>query len=242
MTEPTTQTRPLPDGGGLRIYKELEQGSDEWLRARCGLVTASVVGKLITAKTIKPAVNDYSRALIATLAAERITGHVVPIIPNRAMERGTLDEPYAREIYAENYAPVTGVVELGFMVRSLGDADLGFSPDGLVGVDGLIEIKSREPHIQLRTILEDAVPAENMAQIQAGMLVSGRSWCDYISYSGGMPLYVKRVLPEKRWFDAITEATLAAERAILMAVRDYGTKSAGLVPTERIDHFADIEF
>jgi hypothetical protein len=55
-----------------------------------------------------------------------------------------------------------------------------------------------------------------------------------------MPLYVKRVLPDQKWFDAITEATLAAETAILMATRDYKTKSAGLVPTERIDHFADL--
>jgi hypothetical protein len=69
-------------------YTELEQGSDEWLQARCGLVTASVVGKLVT-PTLKTALNDTSRALTITLAAERITGHVDPTYVSANMERGT---------------------------------------------------------------------------------------------------------------------------------------------------------
>jgi len=146
---------------------------------------------------------DYSRALTLALVAERITGYVEPVQVSRDMERGTLDEPYARDVYSERYAPAH---EVGFMVRDFGWGRIGFSPDGLVGDDGLIEIKSRRQKKHLATILANEVPLENMAQIQTGLLVSGRDWLDYVSYCGGMPLYVKRVLPDSRWFEAIQDA------------------------------------
>jgi len=223
----------------LQVFNELEQGTDEWLAARCGIVTASVVGQLITPKTIKPATNDTSRGLTATLAAERITGHVEPIQANAAMERGTLDEPYARDLYSEHYAPAT---EVGFMVRDDWGFRLGYSPDGLVGDDGLIEIKSRNQKIQLSTILADEVPLGNMAQCQAGLLVSGREWIDYVSYCGGMPLYVKRVEPDQRWFTAIIEAVEAFEDAAALMVANYQDSIAGLPTTERINHYEDMRF
>ena len=115
----------------LRIYESLEQGSDAWLEARCGMLTASVIGELIT-PTLKVANNDTSRGVIASLVAERITGLVEDVYVSADMERGTLDEPYARNIYAEHFAPVD---EIGFMVRDVGGHSLGFSPDGLVGDD-----------------------------------------------------------------------------------------------------------
>jgi len=223
----------------LQVFNELEQGTDEWLAARCGIVTASVVGQLITPKTIKPAVNDTSRSLTATLAAERITGHVEPIQTNAAMERGTLDEPYAREIYSQYFAEA---LEVGFMVRDDWGFKIGYSPDGLVDDDGLIEIKSRNQKIQLATILDDEVPLGNMAQCQAGLLVSGREWIDYVSYCGGMPLYVKRVLPDRRWHDAIKEAVEAFEVAASDMYADYLDAAAGLPTTERVDHFAEMQF
>ena len=222
----------------LHIYEDLEQGTDEWYAARCGIVTASVVGQLITTKTLKPANNDTARALTTHLAAERITGYVEPTATSRDMERGKLDEPYAREIYAEHYAPVT---ELGFMVREDFGYRLGYSPDGLVGDHGLIEIKSRRQKIHLKTILADEVPAENMAQIQCGLFVSGRDWLDYVSYCGGMPLYVKRVYPDFKWFDAINEATEAFEKEAFRMLDTYLTRTANNPPTERINHFPELE-
>jgi hypothetical protein len=119
------------------------------------------------------------------------------------MLRGIEDEPRAVEVYSEHFAPVTTV---GFMVRDDWGFSIGYSPDGLVGDDGLIEVKSRRAKKHLTTILADEVPVENMAQLQCGLLVSGREWIDYVSYCGGMPLYVKRVEPDQRWFDAITAA------------------------------------
>jgi hypothetical protein len=53
-----------------------------------------------------------------------------------------------------------------------------------------------------------------MAQLQCGLLVSGRKWIDYVSYCGGMPLYVKRVEPDERWFDAIVEAVSVRVRRL----------------------------
>lgn len=221
----------------LHVYEDLEQGTQEWLDARRGIITASVVGLLITAKTVKPANNDTSRGLIATLVAERITGHVEPIQENADMLRGTLDEPYARDIYSEHYAPVT---EIGFMVLESYGQRLGYSPDGLVGDDGLIEIKSRRQKKQLATILADEVPAENMAQIQCGLLVSGREWLDYVSFCSGMPLWTKRVTPDPKWQAAILEAVAAFEEASAAMIADYTTRTANLPPTERLDHFAEM--
>ena len=222
----------------LHIYEELEQGTDEWYAARCGIVTASVVGQLVTTKTIKPAANDYSRALTNLLVAERITGHVDPTFTSAEMERGKLDEPIARDHYSEHHAPAT---EIGFMVRDDWGFRLGYSPDGLVGDEGLIEIKSRAQKKHLATILADEVPPENMAQCQSGLLVSGRPWLDYVSWCGGMPMYVKRVYPDKRWHEAIIAALELFEANAARMIDTYTDATAGLPPTERIDHWAEME-
>jgi hypothetical protein len=223
----------------LREFPELIQGSDEWFAVRRGIVTASVVGQLITTKTIKPAANDYSRGLTALLVAERITGWTEFVYSNAAMERGTMDEPIARGVYSEHYAPA---VETGFMIRDDWGFSIGYSPDGLVGSDGLIEVKSRAPKKHLATILADEVPPENMAQIQCGLLVSGRDWCDYVSYCGGMPMWVKRVTRDDRWTDAIVDAVTAFEETAAQMVDTYLERVAGLATTERIDYFTEIEF
>jgi len=222
----------------LHVYDDLEQGTPEWLAARCGIVTASVVGQLITPKTVKPAFNDTSRALVMALVAERITGHVETIRENDDMRRGTLSEPFARDIYAENYAPVA---EVGFMTKDYGGYKIGYSPDGLVSDDGLIEIKSPRQKKHLSTILADEVPLEYIAQCQTGLLVSGRAWIDFISYNGGMPLYVKRVLPDPKWQAAIIEAVENLEEKAADMTDRYTTAIKDLPATERIDLFGDVE-
>ena len=218
------------------VRSDLTQGSDEWLAARRGIVTATVVGQLITAKTVKPAANDYSRALTMTLVAERITGWTEEVFVSNDTMRGNMDEPIARDLYSRHYAPV---VEVGFMVRDDWGWRLGYSPDGLVGDDGLIEVKSRRPKKHLATILADEVPLENMAQIQAGLLVSGRAWCDYLSYCGGMPMWRKRVTADERWADAIVQAVATFEQTAEQMVATYQAAVDGLPTTERIDYFME---
>lgn len=214
----------------LTIIPNLIQGSDEWLEARRGIVTASVVGKLITPKTIRPADNPESRSLTRLLVAERITGWTDPTYISDDMLRGMDDEPLARMKYAEHYAPVK---EVGFMVLERDGHKIGYSPDGLVGDDGLIEVKSRRAKIQLATLLDQQVPLENMAQLQCGLLVSGRQWIDYVSYCGGMPMWVKRVEPDGKWFEAITEAVAEFESNAEQMMSAYRVSITGLYPTER---------
>lgn len=221
----------------LKIYEELTQGSDEWLLARAGIVTASVMHQLVT-PTLKVASNDTSRGLTATLAAERITGHVESMQVSQAMLRGTLDEPFARDYYSEHYAPA---VEVGFMVKQFDGYQIGYSPDGLVGDDGLIEIKSRAQKKHLQTILSDAVPPENMAQCQTGLLVTGRDWIDYVSFCSGMPLWTKRVFPDADWFDAIHAAVQAFEQNAELMIATYSNLTADYPPTERLNHFEEME-
>ena len=218
----------------LHIYTDMEQGTEEWLAARCGILTASTIGQLITAKTVRPADNDYSRGLTMTLIAQRITGYVEEVPISKDMERGNLAEPYARDLYAEHYAPVQ---EVGFMVREEPWGRLGYSPDGLVGDDGLIEIKSPRQKAHLTTILADSVPPYYMAQCQTGLYVSGREWVDFISYHGGMPLYVKRVTPDERWQAVIEEVWQAFEQRAAETIRQYEKNTKNRPATERVDLF-----
>jgi hypothetical protein len=215
----------------LHEFPDVVQGSDAWHDQRRGLVTASVVGKLLT-PTLKVADNDTSRALTATLAAERITGWTEESHMTPDMWRGVESEPIARDLYSAHYQQA---VEVGFMRRDEDGWTLGYSPDGLVINDGLIEIKAPRAKTHLNTILSDDVPTYNMAQCQAGLLVSGRKWLDYVSYVGGMPLFVKRVHPVPVWQEAIIAAACRFEENVAQIVADYEDATSGLPKTERID-------
>lgn len=223
----------------LTTYAELEQGSSEWLAARCGLLTASTIGKLITPSTLKVADNETSRGLTMTLAAERITGHVEHVYPTADMQRGTDDEPFARAVYAERYGHVD---QVGFMVRDFDAYKLGYSPDGLVNDDGLIEIKSRKPKEHLKTVLKGAPPLENLAQMHAGMLIADRDWCDYVSFSAGLPLWVKRVHRNERWETAIRVSAREFEINVTNIVNNFNTATQGLPMTERRPELEEIRF
>jgi YqaJ-like viral recombinase domain len=213
-------------------YSDVIQGSDSWHEQRRGIVTASVVGQLVSPKTRKVAANDKSRSVVAQLVAERVTGYTDPTYVGDDMLRGIDDELRARDLYAEFYK--RPVREIGFLLRKEDTWQLGYSPDGLVGDDGLIEVKSRRSKLHLSTILADEVPAEFMAQCQSGLLVSGRDWLDFISYSGGMPMWHKRLFPDPAWQEAIVAAVEQFEEAAAEMVTEYAAKIEGLPTTERI--------
>ena len=124
------------------------------------------------------------------------------------MQRGHDDEPYAVKAYEKK----TGldVTHCGFIENSSFGRKVGYSPDGLVGDDGLIEIKSRTPELQTKTIMDhvagrsaDLIPSEFMMQCQAGLLISGRKWLDFNSFCNGHPLVTIRVEPIPAFQDAI---------------------------------------
>jgi putative phage-type endonuclease len=216
----------------LQTYPDIEQGSDEWLEIRRGIITASVIGQLITPGTIKPASNDKSRALIAQLAAERITGQTDNVFVNDDMLRGTLHEPYARDRYAEHNG--VKVQQVGFVIRDECGIRLGASPDGLVGEDGGIEIKCPRAKTHIQTILSGQVPAHNMAQVQATLLVTGRDWWDFVSFCAGLPMWTKRVTLDPKWRDSIITAATNAEHAIGSMVQEWERATVDLPATEFI--------
>jgi predicted phage-related endonuclease len=218
----------------LQTYPDIEQGSERWYDVRRGILTASVMGQLITPATQKIANNVTTRSITAELAAERITGFTDYSYASDDMIRGHDVEPLAVAAYSKHTDnPVT---TLGFMVNDDHGFNLGCSPDGLVDDDGMIECKSRRPKKHLQTILADEVPAENMAQCQAALLVSGRDWVDYVSFSGGMPLYTKRVEPDEKWFRAIVAAATEFELAVTDMIATYRERVVGLPVMERIDY------
>ena len=220
----------------LHIH-DVEQRSDAWHDLRRGMVTASTVSQLLT-PTLKVADNETSRAATTALVAERITGVTEPSFTSDDMWRGVLHEPIARGYYAEHHAPVR---EVGFMVRDDWGFEIGLSPDGLVGDDGLIEIKCPRAKGHVQTILRDSVPSMYMAQCQTALLVSGREWIDYVSFHAGLPLYVNRVVPHPAWRKAIVEAAKAFEDNAARIVAEYRAATKNLPATERVPDFDDIK-
>lgn len=216
----------------ITIHRTLIQGSDEWLAARCGILTASEM-KLIVSPSLKPANNDKTRSHLYELLAQRITGYVEPSYVSDDMLRGLTDEVNARGIYASEVAPVE---EVGFITNDKWGFTLGYSPDGLVGGDGVIECKSRRQKYQIETILADSVPDEYLIQIQTGLLVSERKWCDFISYHGGLPMRMMRVHADDAMQAKIIEAATIFEDRIAEARVEYDRRVADnprLIPTER---------
>lgn len=218
----------------ITIHTIMEQGSEEWHAARCGLLTASEVKNIITPAKLQYASNDKERAHLYEILAQRITKYVEPTYIGGDMLRGLEDEVDARAIYDENYGDVT---ECGFITRDFGAFTLGYSPDGLVGEAGLIEVKSRRQKYQIETILADEVPQEYMLQIQTGLLVSGRQWLDFVSYSAGLPMFTKRVAPDAAIQDAILSAATKFHEKLEAMLKVYnsrlGDESFRLIPTER---------
>lgn len=216
----------------IKQYPEMIQGSEEWFAARCGMITAGSM-KLVLTPTLKLASNDKERQHLFELLAQRVTGYVEPSYVSDDMLRGIEDEVYAKALYSEKYAPVT---DIGFVVNDEWGFDMGFSPDGFVGEDGMIECKSRLQKYQAQTIINDEMPEEYMLQIQTGMMITGREWCDFISYCGGMPMYVKRIYPIPAVREIVVDAATNFEMRLRAALKVYEANIAGLFPTERRIH------
>lgn len=222
----------------ITYFPDLIQGSEEWLAARCGLLTASEM-KLVLTPTLKVADNDKTRAHVYELLAQRITQYVEPVYVSDDMLRGQADEVWAKVEYMKHIAEVQ---EMGFIVNRKWGFAIGYSPDGLVGEDGLIECKSRRQKYQVQTVVEHvatggtSIPAEYVLQCQTGLLVSERKWLDFISYSGGLPMAVIRVWPDERVQTAILEAAADFEDRITEKLRAWSAalaSDATLIPTER---------
>lgn len=199
----------------VTIFPEMEQGSDEWKEARCGLLTASEMKLIMTEAKLEAADNDKCRAHVWELLAQRITKYVEPHYVSDDMLRGKVDEVKARILYEERIAPVT---EVGFITNDKWGYTIGYSPDGLVGDDGAIEVKSRRQRFQFETLAEcvisKKVPKDYILQVQTGLLVSERKWIDFISYCGGVHMPIIRVYPDPKIHAAIVDCSAKFEKKI----------------------------
>lgn len=171
---------------------EVVQGTPEWHAARLGKVTASRVADVI-ART-KTGYGAMRANYMAELICERLTGAAAERFTNAAMAWGTEREPEARELYEfQHDAEVTLV---GFVAHP-SIAMTGASPDGLVGADGMVEIKCPNTATHLETLEGQAVPAKYVTQMLWQMACTGRAWCDFVSFDPRLPahmrLFVKRV-------------------------------------------------
>jgi hypothetical protein len=170
----------------LQIF-DCTQGEDAWFACRAGIPTASEFSTIL-AKGRGGGESITRRKYLLTLAGERIGGpSPFERYSSGAMQRGHEYEQEARDMYQL----ITGhdVEQIGFMRRG----DVGYSPDGLIGGDGLLEIKTKAYALHIDCMLKDEVPSEHIAQCQGGLWVSGREWLDFCSYSPGLPIFIKRV-------------------------------------------------
>lgn len=214
-----------------KLYYDIEQGSEIWLNARLGIVTASEVNIILTPKG-KPAKGAKVNTYACEKAAQRETRILGEHFESYKMQMGHVQEVMARDIYSENYEEA---IECGIITRKICGVTVGASPDGLVGADGGIEVKSRDPKFHVNTIITDEIDGEFMNQVQTFLLVSDRKWCDFISFSNGLPMYVKRVYPDLERQAEITNAIVGLESLIVKAQEKYRINSAGLIPTEWVD-------
>lgn len=214
-------------------HHNVAQGTEEWFALRCGILTASEMNLALT-PTLKRADNKESRAHVYELLAQRINQYVEPRYYGEDMARGDRDEEFARIAYEALREHVT---QVGFVTNDQWGFTLGYSPDGLVGDDGLIEIKSRAQKYQVKTFVDNVtkqtIMPEYVLQAQTGLLVTGRLWLDHISYCGGMPMAIVRVYPDKAIHDAIIEAATAFEAQIDSAYFAYQAVAKDLPITPR---------
>jgi hypothetical protein len=172
----------------MQIIRDLEQGSPEWHALRSGIVTMSNVDCLLVDGKHSSGLGAGAYTYMNQLIGERICGEPDDSFQgNRHTERGHLLEDQAGALYESQ----TGLVREKAAI--ILNHECGYSPDSTIYDDGLLEIKTKLPKIQVEVILAGEVPKEHIPQCQGGLWVSEREWIDFVSYWPGMPLFVKRV-------------------------------------------------
>lgn len=169
----------------MRVY-DFEQGTPEWLESRLGCPSGSGFDKLITA-TGKP--STQAEGYINQLIAELLTGETTYVKKTEWMERGNELEPRARDYY--ELATGNTVVETGFCKHD--QLECGISPDGIVGDNGLIEIKCPSPSVHVAYLRAGVLPTKYKQQVQGQMWITEREFCDFLSYHPSMPALLVRV-------------------------------------------------
>jgi putative phage-type endonuclease len=205
---------------------EVPQGSAAWLQARLGKATASRIADIVAKTKSGWGASRYNYE--AELVAERLTGVPADTYVNGAMQHGTDTEPQARAEYA--FAADVDVVEVGFIEHPR-IAMAGASPDGMVGDEGLVELKAPNTATHLRTLLGEPIAAKYITQMQWQMGTTGRTWCDFCSFDPRLPdyarLFIKRVYRDQAAIDSLEVEVVQFLREVdekTAAVRALGAK------------------
>ncbi len=199
------------------IIHNCMQGGEQWLNLRAGRFTATDAPELTPDKR-----TGHAKKGLETLAYKKaaywLTGNLPDTFCTPAMEWGKMQEPKARALYSE----VTGntVREVGFIEQ---DDYAGCSPDGLVGSEGLLEIKCKQDYNHLYAVCKDWVDPDHALQMQYQLLITGRAWCDYVLYNPLFknPLYIKRVFKEADVQAQLAQGLANGRELIQNILKDY---------------------
>lgn len=171
---------------------DIEQGTDAWKQLRLGKVTASRICDVM-ART-KSGWGASRAQYAADLICERLTGIPKDCFTNAAMQWGTATEPEARRAY--EFFVDRDVIQVGFIDHPT-IKDAGCSPDGLIGNDGMVELKCPTSATHIETLLTGKFPDKYVKQGLFQLACTGRQWVDLVSYDPRLPermrLFVKRV-------------------------------------------------
>lgn len=179
------------------IVVNVEQGSPDWFQARCGIMTASNFEKIITTKG-EPSKSRLK--YLYQLAGEKITGKMVEGYQNEAMQRGKEMEAEARNLYE-----LLHDVKIQQVCVCYRDEQkiCAASPDGLVGEEGLVEIKCPLIHTHVSYLDEGTLPVDYFQQVQGQLYVTGRKWLDFVSYFPGLKPLIVRVERDQKFLLAL---------------------------------------
>jgi predicted phage-related endonuclease len=180
------------------ITEGVEQGTADWQQLRCGCPTASRFADVL-AKGRGGGESVTRRKYLLSIVAERLTQEVSESYSNAHMDRGKALEAEARDLYS--FRTGADVRQVAFIRNT--QIGAGASPDGLIGDDGMLEIKTRLPELHLELLLTGGLPSEHKAQVQGQMMIAGRQWVDYVSYWPKLPLYVIRVERDEEYISLL---------------------------------------
>lgn len=186
------------------IQYKVEQNSDEWFALRRGKFTASTFKDLFMGENTQ----GYKDA-IYKVAFERLTNTSPESFTNEYMQRGNELEPEARAWY--EFEKNVEVIKAGFFEYN---DWIGASPDGLVGEDGLLEIKCPKYSTMMDYLIKKELPKTYFHQVHGQLLVTDRQWCDFIAYHPSLPKLVLRVEREKKIDDEILDKLFEAIKEV----------------------------
>lgn len=189
----------------MKIITDMLQGSEQWHQMRLNKVTASRMSDVLS-KGRGSAPSKTAESYMMELIAEKLTGEAKPFFENDAMKWGTETEPQARAMYELNSG--NDVIEVAFIEHS---EFIGVSPDGLIGSDGMLEIKCPTTITQIKRALTDDYSKDYYAQIQMQLWVAEREWCDFLSFDPRLDIdasyLLQRVCRDEKFIEEMKEKT-----------------------------------